>query len=96
MNAATKEHLGEVVTLNIDDPDLNLEKAKDAAKAKAKGICKDPMLLSWKNGKAGTFYPNFECGSSERPAWIVFAEARGGDLTIDVNDGEFVFIYLKL
>jgi hypothetical protein len=96
MSVSTGEHLGDVVALNLDDPALDLGKAKDAAKAKAKEICKDPMLLSWKNGKTGAFYPHFECGSSERPAWIVFAEARGGDLTIDVNDGEFVFIYLKL
>jgi hypothetical protein len=95
MSVSTEEHLGELVALNIDDPDLDLEKAKDAAKAKAREICKDPMLLSWENGKTGTFYTNFECGSSERPAWIVFAEARGGNLTIDVNDGEFVFIFLK-
>ncbi|MBW2568681.1 MAG: AF1514 family protein [Deltaproteobacteria bacterium] len=23
-------------------------------------------------------------------------EARGGNLTIDINDGEYIFIYLKL
>jgi hypothetical protein len=96
MSVSNEEHLGDVVALNIDDPDLDLEKAKDAAKIKAKEYCKDPMLLSWKNGKTETFFPNFECGSSERPAWIVFAEARGGDLTINVNNGKFVFIYLKL
>ncbi|MCG2831296.1 MAG: AF1514 family protein [Desulfobacteraceae bacterium] len=26
----------------------------------------------------------------------MFAEARGGNLTIDINDGEYIFIYLKL
>ncbi|MCJ7616395.1 MAG: AF1514 family protein [Desulfobacterales bacterium] len=26
----------------------------------------------------------------------MFAEARGGNLTIDINDGEYTFIYLKL
>ena len=42
------------------------------------------------------FYPGFECGSGDKPPWIVFAEARGGNLTIDINDGEYIFIYLKL
>lgn len=90
------EYLGDVVALRIEDPELNLQNAKDAAKEKAREICKDPMLLSWKNGRTGRYYPDFECGGGgEKPAWLVFAEARGGDLTINVNDGEFVFIYLK-
>jgi hypothetical protein len=96
MTHITDDALGEVVDLRLDEPDPDLQTAKDAAKAKAREICKDPMLLSWKNGRTGEFYPNFECGAAEKPAWIVFAEARGGDLTIRVNDGAFVFIYLKM
>ena len=77
MNRSTDGYLGDVVPLIVDDPDLDIGKARDAAKAKAKERCKDPMLLSWKNGKTGRFYPDFECGSNEKPAWITFAEARG-------------------
>ncbi|MBU4388632.1 MAG: AF1514 family protein, partial [Proteobacteria bacterium] len=75
---------------------LDFSKARDLAKGKAGERCNDPMLLSWHNGKTGEFYPRFECGSGDKPPWIVFAEARGGNLTIDINDGEYIFIYLKL
>ncbi len=91
-----RSYLGDVIPLHIDQPDLTFEAAKDAAKQKAKEHCKDPMLLSWKDGRTGRSYPDFECGAGRKPAWIVFAESRGGDLTIDVNDGEFVFIYLRV
>jgi len=86
----------EHTNMQINDPNLEFLKAKDLAKEKAKESCKDPMLLSWCNGKTGEFYPRFECGKGDKPPWIVFAEARGGNLTIDINDGEYIFVYLKL
>jgi hypothetical protein len=54
------------------------------------------MLLSWYNGKTNESYPNLECGPGDKPAWIIYAESRGGDLTIDINEGQYVFIYLSL
>ncbi len=54
------------------------------------------MLLSWYQGKTGESYLNLECCSGDKPAWIVYAESRGGDLTIDINDGQYVFIYLSI
>jgi hypothetical protein len=56
----------------------------------------DPMLLSWYQGKTGESYPNLECGPGDKPAWIVYAESRGGDLTIDINEGQYVFVYLSI
>ncbi len=82
--------------IQIDDPHLDFIKAKNLAKEKAKESCKDPMLLSWCNGKTNEFYPRFECGKTDKPPWIVFAEARGENLTIDINDGDYIFIYLRL
>lgn len=93
-NAA--DYLGRTIQLTVDEPGLDFAEIKDRAKQKAKETCADPMLLSWYNGKTGQAYPNVECGVREKPAWIIFAESRGGDLTIDVNDGQYVFIYLSL
>jgi hypothetical protein len=36
-----------------------------------------------------------ECGKGDKPAWIVYAESRGGNLTIDINAGQYLFIYLE-
>ncbi|MDX1708229.1 MAG: AF1514 family protein [Desulfobacterales bacterium] len=91
-----KDYPGRHIELTVDKPGLDFEQATDLAKQKAKEFCQDPMLLSWYQGKTGKSYPNVECGTGDKPAWIVFAESRGGDLTIDVNAGQFVFIYLSL
>ncbi|MBW2450334.1 MAG: AF1514 family protein [Deltaproteobacteria bacterium] len=91
-----KNYPGRHIELKIDKPDLEFTAAKDIAKEKAKALCDDPMLLSWYQGKTGESYPNLECGPGDKPAWIIFAESRGGDLTIDINDGQFVFIYLSV
>jgi len=88
------EYLGEHVKIELNEPDLDYETAHYAAKLKAKGICWDPMLLSWFNGKTGDYHPKVDCGGSDKPPYIIYARARGADLTIDINDGEWVFYYL--
>ena len=89
-----KNFPGNHINIDTEHPDLEFEAAKDVAKQKAKEICTDPMLLSWFKGKTGESYPNMECGPGDKPAWITYAEARGGDLVIDINRGQFIFIYL--
>lgn len=91
-----KGYPGEHIKVKSSDSDLDFEDAKELAKQKAKEYCADPMLLSWYLGKTGESYPNLECGPGDKPAWIVFAESRGGDLTIDINNGQFVFIFLSM
>jgi hypothetical protein len=66
------------------------------AKDKAFEKCDNPMILSWKNGKTGDVYPDYECGVTDRPFWIRYAEGRGANLTVDFNEGEYVFMILKM
>ena len=89
------DYPGKHIQLNCDTPGLDFEAAKERARQKAEATCSDPMLLSWYQGETGESYPDLECGPGDKPAWIVYAESRGGDLTIDINDGQFVFIYLS-
>jgi hypothetical protein len=91
-----KDYPGKHIELEVDQPGLDFAAAKDRARQKAKEICADPMLLSWYQGKTGESYPNLDCGPGDKPAWIVYAASRGGDLTIDINAGQYVFIYLTL
>ncbi len=83
-------------SLTVENPDLSLKEAGDLARAKAREISEDAMMLSWYNGKTGEFFPDYDCGGSSEPPWRVFAKSRGGNLTVDINDGEFVFIFLKI
>ena len=86
-----KDYPGRHLKLEIEKTNLNFAAAKDFAKQKAKEICADPMLLSWYQGETGESYPNLECGPGDKPAWIVYAESRGGDLTIDINQGQYIY-----
>jgi hypothetical protein len=90
------DYPGRHLKIKIDKPNLDFVEAKEIAKQKAKESCDDPMLLSWYQGKSGESYPNLECGPGDKPAWITFAESRGGDLTIDINGGQYVFIYFSI
>ncbi len=91
-----EDYPGKHIELKIENTNLDFAEAKELAKQKAKEICTDPMLLSWYRGKTGEAYPKLECGPADKPAWIVYAESRGGDLTIDINEGQYVFIYLSI
>jgi hypothetical protein len=91
-----KDYPGDHITINTDNPDLEFTAAKDIASHRAKERCPDPMLLSWFQSKTGESYPNMECGPGDKPAWITYAESRGGDLVIDINQGQYIFIYLAL
>lgn len=91
-----KDKTKEVLNIDIHDPAFDFSQAKQMAKEKAFERCGHPMILSWKNGKTGEFYPNYECGVPDRPFWIRYAEGRGANLTVDFNKGEYVFMILKI
>ena len=95
INPEIKDYPGNHISIKTDDPDLEFTAAKDIAKQRAKELCTDPMLLSWFQGKTGEFYPNMECGPGDKPAWITYAESRGGDMLININQGQYIFIYLS-
>jgi hypothetical protein len=93
---STTQYTFESVFLNIDDADLDLAAASAAAKQKARALDRNAMMLSYHSGKTGEFWPNYECGGAGRPPWVVFAESRGYNLKIDINNGEYEFFYLRL
>ncbi len=92
----TKGNKIEYIHHQMDNPELDFETAKTVAKKLAAEKSPNSMILSWKNGKTGDFYPKRECGTENKPAWIYYAETRGADLIIDINEGEFVFMMVKI
>ena len=85
----------ETVTLTADNPDMDLDAARELAKTKAREMAPNAMMLAYHSGKTGEFWPAYECGGGGRPPWIVFAESRGYNLKIDINAGDFEFFYLR-
>ena len=86
----------ESLAIQVRDENLNLETASAIAKDRARAMDPNAMMLSFHSGKTGEFWPAYECGGGGRPPWIVFAEARGYNLLIDINEGEFEFFYLRI
>ncbi|MFO7751253.1 MAG: AF1514 family protein [Desulfobacteraceae bacterium] len=86
----------EIIRETVQGSDLDFQQAKDAAKKIALAKSGNCMVLSWKNGKTGEFYPRRECGTEDKPAWIHYAEARGANLTVDINDGDYVFMLILI
>jgi hypothetical protein len=82
------------VHLNING-ELDFLKAQRIAKDQAKSYYGDAMLLSWFDKKNGRYSPyDVECCAEEKPSWVEYAKSRGGNLTIDINDEDYVFVFL--
>jgi hypothetical protein len=82
------------VHLRIEEG-LDFHKAQRIAKDQAKSYYSDAMLLSWFDKKNGRYSPyDVECCADGKPSWVEYAKSRGGNLTIDINDEDYVFVFL--
>ena len=92
--APLKYQLINPVKIKTDKTDLDFVSAQTMAEEKARSLSQDPMLISWYNANTGESYPNTACGSPGKLGWLNYAESRNCDMTVDINDEQFVFIYL--
>jgi hypothetical protein len=75
--------------------DLDFTEAQNIAKDQARTYYSDSMLLSWFDKKNGRYSPHeAECCTEGKPSWVEYARSRGGNLTIDINDGDFIFVFM--
>jgi hypothetical protein len=93
--ALRKDMLKNPIHLQADEK-LDFTRAKQLADKEAQKLTADPMLLAWFDAKTGAFSPPVTCCGEDRPAWLIYAESRGGTICIDINDEEFVFVYRPL
>jgi len=77
--------LGDLIILEEESGTESYEKASLAAKKAAAETCSDPMLLAWRDEAGDRYWPRYECGKGIEPPWIVWASARGADLTVCVG-----------
>ena len=89
----TKEMLADAIKVNIPDQDLDFEKAKREALSKAGGVIDSPTLMAWYEKRTGRYSPDVECCGEEKPSWMIYAESRGGNTVVDINEGEYVFMF---
>jgi hypothetical protein len=91
--APLKYQLINPVKIKTDRPDLDFVAAQSMADEKVKSLCPDPVLISWYDATTGKSHPT-ACGSARKPGWLDYAESRNCDITVDINDEQYIFIYL--
>ena len=89
-----EESLFTPVHLKLEGRELDFQRAERAAINLARAYYTEPVVLSWYDGKKGIFSPgDVERCVEGKPGWVDYAKSRGGNLTIDINDEEYVFIF---
>ncbi len=83
------------IRIKISDESCDFECAKKKAVSKAMAYDNSPELLSWYDKKRHIYSPNDECCVEGEPNWLAFALAKNADLTIDINNEEYVFVFRK-
>ena len=89
----TKEMLNNPIDLHVDGAPLDFSCARSFADEAAREVSSDVMLLSWYDKKTGKYSPDVVCCGTEKPTWLVYAESRGGNIAVNINDLEYVFVY---
>ena len=91
----SREMLRDPIDIAVADPLLDFARARVLAEARARQEAADPMLLAWYDRGTGRFSPQVTCCGDDKPAWLIYAESRGGDLVIDINREAYVFVYRR-
>lgn len=85
----------DTVELQLETTNANFNAAKTRADASSKSVLREPMLVAWYDGIQHEEHPNIpEC--QHKPGWIAYAEDHNGKLLVDVNQGQFMFIYADI
>jgi len=85
------DQLGEII--KIEASPLSYDRARELAGAAATERLTEPMLLGWYEPASGRHSPQVECCDEEKPGWIVYAQSRGGEVSVEVGRGDFYFIF---
>jgi hypothetical protein len=91
----TREMLKDPIDIGVADEPLDFSRARALADRRARELGPEPMLLAWYDRGTGAFSPQVTCCGDAKPAWLTYAESRGGDLVIDINHEAYVFVYRR-
>ena len=92
--APLKYQLINPLKIKSEEPDLDFPEAQSLADKKAKSLCPDPTLVSWYDATTGEYHPKEEAAHAGKPGWLNYVESRNCDMTVDINDEQYVFVYL--
>ena len=80
------------VGIVIGGTPLDVELANALAEQVARHLADDFLLLAWYDGQRKEEHPSIpEC--QHKPGWLAYAEGHGGNIRVQINAGEFDFIF---
>ncbi|WP_455223200.1 AF1514 family protein [Kaarinaea lacus] len=83
------------LALEVSGDELDFNHARSQADLLVAQHLREPLLIAWYDGIKQEEHPKVpEC--QHKPGWIAYAEGHGGEVLIDVNQGQFMFIYADL
>ena len=84
-----------IVELSTPSTSLDLNAARAMAESAATSVAQEVMLVAWFDGKNNKGHPDaVEC--TGKPGWLAYAESHGGNIRVNTNHHEFVFIFASV
>ncbi len=81
------------IDVSVQGAALDYAAAHALADVLAKKVARDAMLVAWFDGKNNVGYPQVQECTGDKPGWLAYAESHGGNLGVNINGGEFVFVF---
>ena len=87
-----REMLPGPVDVHLDE-EADFNTAYEIAYRTARGHSNDATMLSWFDSVTGRHSPPADCCGEDRPTWLVYAESRGADMSVSINNEKYVFVF---
>jgi len=81
------------IDISVHGVALDYAAAHILADALAEKAVGETMLVAWFDGKNKVGYPEVQECTGDKPGWLAYAESHGGNLGVNINGGEFIFIF---
>lgn len=91
--AALKYQLINPLKIKTDASTLDFDTALTLADQKARSLRPSSRLVSWYDAATGKSHPCVESLHPGKPGWLQYAESRKCDMTVVINDAQYVFVY---
>jgi hypothetical protein len=81
------------IDVSVQGAALDYAAADALADVLAMKVARDVMLVAWFDGKNDVGYPAVQECTGDTPTWLAYAESHDGNLGVNINGGEFVFVF---
>jgi hypothetical protein len=83
-----------VFPIRLEEPSPDFSRARRRATRLAQYYHSNARLLSWFDRTAEVYFPHYfgPCRAG-KPSWVEYAKFHGANLTVDINDEDYVFVY---